>query len=291
MKITVPAPAKINLYLDVTSKMENGFHEIKSIMQTVSLSDTVIIQTSESGTQQINVYCSDPEIPSGEGNIAYKAAKLFFEYFNVSDISADIYIEKVIPHAAGLAGGSTDAAAVIYGLNAALGNIGSDAKLLEIAAKVGSDVPFCLTKKTALALSRGEKITSLPDMPDCYILVCSAGEQVSSASAYAKLDEIYGDFTSVDKNGADIDQLISSINNGDILGVCKNTFNIFESAVLLGCPKAKRIRERLTELGAEAAMMSGSGSSVFGIFTDAKKATNARNELNSFCKAFICRPQ
>lgn len=291
MRITVPAPAKINLYLDVIGKMENGFHQIKSVMQTVSLADTVIIQTERSDPSHISVNCSAPDIPSGEGNIAFKAARLFFERFCIADVSADIYIQKVIPHSAGLAGGSTDAAAVLYGLNASLGYIASEEELLAVAAMVGSDVPFCLTKKTALTLSRGEEITPLSDMPDCHILICSAGEQVSTASAYARLDEIYGDFTSVERNGADINALISAINNGDILGVCSNTFNIFESAVFDTCPKAKDIRDRLLALGANTAMMSGSGSSVFGIFTDSKNAAKAKSQLDGFCKTFICRPQ
>lgn len=291
MRITVPAPAKINLYLDIAAKMENGFHSIKSVMQTVSLSDTVIIDAEKTDSPYVNVSCSDSDIPSGKGNIAYKAATLFFERFHISDVSADIHIEKIIPHSAGLAGGSTDAAAVLYGLNSLLGNIASEAELLGIAAEVGSDVPFCLAKKTALTLSRGEDITPLSDMPDCYILICSASEQVSTASAYAKLDGIYGDFSSIDRKGTDINAMIASINNKDINGVCKNLFNIFEAAVLDDCPKAKELRERLLILGAKGAMMSGSGSSVFGIFTDSKTAKNAKAELDGFCKAFICRPQ
>lgn len=290
MKITVNAPAKINLYLDVVSRLENGFHGIESIMQTVSLCDKVTV-TAECGKEPaISVCCNVPEVPQDERNIAYKAARLYLDSFGITGCSVDIKIEKSIPVCAGLAGGSTNAAAVLTALNSLFGGRATDDALLECAARLGSDVPFCLTKGTMLTKGRGEAMTPVPPMPDCTLLICSSGESVSTAWAYGELDRLHGNFENCSKKS--IAPIINALDSGDIRSVTSNMYNIFEDAVFPLCPKAKESAKLLIKNGAAGAMMSGSGSSVFGIFTDRSAAENAKKALETDeRKVFLCRPQ
>lgn len=292
MKIKVSAPAKINLYLDVLWKLDNGFHNIQSTMQTVSLSDQITITAERSEETSIRVACTNPDIPSDERNIAWKAADLYLRTFCTEPMSVDVFIEKNIPVCAGLAGGSTDAAAVLIGLNSLLDERAGMIDLINCAAKLGSDVPFCLVKGTKITQKRGESMHSVPPMPDCLILICSSQESVSTAWAYGELDRIHNDFSDRRQMRDGIQSMIKGLQEQSLSGVTDNMYNIFEEAVLPLCPKAAKNRELLLEYGAVNAMMSGSGSAVFGIFTDRACAEAAKARLEGpDRKVFLCRPQ
>ncbi len=292
MKIKLDAPAKINLYLDVLWRLDNGFHNIQSIMQTVSLSDYVTVTVEKSENNVVRIACSNRNIPQDEHNIAWKAADLYLRTFGINGYSVDIYIDKNIPVCAGLAGGSTDAAAVLLALNALFEEKAGMIELIDCAAKLGSDVPFCLVKGTKITQKRGEQMSSVPPLPDCTILICSSGESVSTAWAYGELDRIHNDFSDRRKMRDNIQSMIAGLKQGDIKAVTDNMYNIFEEAVFPECPKAAKTKKLLLENGADNAMMSGSGSAVFGIFKDRTKAEKAKKILESGDrKVFLCRPQ
>ena len=267
-KISIQGYAKINLFLDVLSKYKNGYHEVNTVMQTVSLCDTVLITEKESG---ITVLCDSAGVPCDEKNLAYRAAELFYDKTGMPR-GVLIEIEKKIPVAAGLAGGSADAAATILGLNELYGFPLSKSELLSLGAVLGADVPFCMMCGTAFADGRGDNLNSLSDLVDCYIVVAKEGEGVSTPWAYGELDRIYRDFEYGEKNGNSARALIAALDRGDIDGVCKNTKNIFEDAVIPYRPSVKALKSTLIEGGALAAMMSGSGTAVFGIFNDKSRA-------------------
>ncbi len=292
MKIKIDAPAKINLYLDVLWRLDNGFHNIQSIMQTVTLSDFVTVTVEKTEKNSVHVACSNPDIPQDERNIAWKAADLYLRTFGINGYSVDIYIDKNIPVCAGLAGGSTDAAAVLLALNSLFGEKAGMLELIDCAALLGSDVPFCLVKGTKITQKRGEHMDSVPPIPDCTILICSSGESVSTAWAYGELDKIHNDFSDRRKMRDNIQSMIAGLKQCDIKAVTDNMYNIFEEAVFPVCPKAEATKKLLLEKGADNAIMSGSGSAVFGIFTDRTKAEKAKKSLESSeRKVFLCRPQ
>lgn len=246
--ITLTAPAKINLTLDVTERRADGYHTISSIMQSVSLSDTVYISKAEA---VISVDCSDNSLPCGEGNIAYKAAREFFSYAGITG-GASIKIEKQIPTEAGLGGGSTDAAAVIVGLNELFGSHLSPEQLCEIGTKVGADVPFCTVGGTKLCQGIGEIISYVPSLENCFIVIAKGKNGISTKKAYSKID-------SLETKTADI-----SLYDGSISSVKKVGGNIFEQvSENEDIPKLKKL---MAECGAEYTAMSGSGSAVFGLF-------------------------
>ncbi len=246
--ITLTAPAKINLTLDVTGRRADGYHTISSIMQSVSLSDTVYISKAEVG---ISVDCSDSSIPCGERNIACKAAREFFSYAGITG-GAYVKIEKHIPTEAGLGGGSADAAAVIVGFNELFGTHLSLEQLCEIGAKVGADVPFCIVGGTKLCKGIGEIISYVPPLENCFIVIAKGKSGVSTKEAYAKIDRL-------ETQAADI-----SLYNGSLASVKKIGGNIFEQVTENeDVPKLKKI---IADCGAEYTAMSGSGSAVFGLF-------------------------
>lgn len=274
------AYAKINLFLDIDSKRHDGYHNIISVMQSVSLCDTVTVEYCECEQKIIEISCNNPEIPLGEKNIAYKAADFFLDSGHVK-----IHIEKRIPAAAGLAGGSTDAAAVITLLNELTGNKKSSGELLSIGAKIGADVPFCILGGTKLAMGIGEKLIDFKPMPSCHMIVACMGDGVSTPQAYSALDTIFEDFTSYKSKK----ELLSLLE--DEKTYYNGMFNIFESAVIPLRPAVQRIKDTLTGHGAEFSMMSGSGPSVFGIFTSKEKATLAFDTLVRMgANAHLCRP-
>lgn len=246
--ITITAPAKINLTLDITGRRADGYHTISSIMQSVSLSDTVYISKAEAA---ISVDCSDSSIPCGERNIACKAAREFFSYAGITG-GASIKIEKQIPTEAGLGGGSTDAAAVIVGLNELFDTHLWLEQLCEIGAKVGADVPFCTVGGTKLCKGIGEIISYVPPLENCFIVIAKGKSGISTKEAYAKID-------SLETQTADI-----SLYDGSLASVKKIGGNIFEQvAENEDVPKLKKL---MAEYGAEYTAMSGSGSAVFGLF-------------------------
>lgn len=276
------ANAKINLYLDVVSLREDGFHDIKSVMHTVSLCDEISVKYFPSKTSSIKLFVAGNRfLPTDAKNLAYRAAALFLEKASVT-AGIEISMRKNIPVAAGLAGGSADAAAVLKAMNKIFGKLFSDKALSAIAAELGSDIPFCLYGKTALCEGRGEIMTKLPDSLKAHFVIAVGNEHVSTPAAYKRLDEIYSSFDGTVKTDGDAyySNLISDMKDGSLTQ--NGLFNVFEAAVLPICPNSEKIKQQLKELGAEASLMSGSGPSVFGVFkneTDARRAEKKLREL------------
>lgn len=273
------AYAKINLYLDVLTKREDGFHDIKTVMHTVSLSDevTVSVKRSDRRTVRLSVV-GHPKLPTDSRNLAYRAAELFLSE-TLTNAEVDIKLIKRIPVAAGLAGGSTDAAAVLRALNRAFKRPLTEKRLLALSAQLGSDVPYCLIGGTALCYGRGERMERLPENLDLKLVVAIADEYVSTPMAYAELDRIFEDFKAPRDSAHEhaLAAVIESASSGILPS--GELYNIFENAVFKTCFKAETIKSRMLELGATHALMSGSGPSVFGIFENEQVAASAVAEL------------
>jgi 4-diphosphocytidyl-2-C-methyl-D-erythritol kinase len=271
--VEIQAPAKINLYLDVTGKRADGYHELISLMCPIRVHDTVRLSfgsVKAAGTD-INISCSHPDVPSGPANIAHKAAKAFFAQTGLSAPLA-IEINKQIPVGAGLGGGSSNAAAVLTGLNTFFNKPLSRQNLLDVALGIGADVPFFLFGKPAIARGIGEKLTFFAGLPRLAIILIYPGIPVSTAEIYKKLNlaltktkKIHTKF--IFKSGWDAD-------------LPKRLYNALEPVAMQLCPEIKTARQALINCGAAGALMSGSGSSVFGIFTDAGQAGQAFNQLS-----------
>ncbi len=277
--IKVKAYAKINLTLDVVGKMPNGYHEVKMLMQSVSLADTVTVRKSESG---IVLHCDKEGVPLNEKNTAYKAAKLFLEKSGISS-GVDITIEKAIPMQAGMAGGSADAAGVLYAMERLFDNPLKTDDLLDIAEKVGADVPFCFLGGTMLALGIGEILCDAPEMPDCYIAIVKPNENVSTASAYALVDSCENLMR------PDTDAALKALKKKELKALAKEMRNVFEQAT--GTEKTLKIKDALVKHGALGAIMTGSGSAVFGVFEDRESAEKAISDSEfSDCETYIATP-
>ncbi len=260
------ANAKINLYLDVIARRDDGFHDIKTVMHSISLADTVTVVYEPSRETDIKLYISGNKfLPTDGRNLAVKAAQLFLARAGNTG-AVKITLTKSIPIAAGLAGGSSDAAAVLRAMNRLFGKMFTDRALSLMGAELGSDIPYCLIGGTALCEGRGEIITRLPSDIRLYTVVAVADERMSTPVAYSALDGMYSDFDGSRKTGGDAHyaRLIEEISRGELDG--GGLFNIFEEAVLPLCPRAAEIKAELLALGAYAAQMSGSGPSVFGLF-------------------------
>ncbi len=273
------AYAKINLFLDVISKRDDGFHEIKTVMHSVSLADEITVIYTPSAVTNIRLFVSGNRyIPSDAKNLAFAAAKLYLEEAGLR-ANIEIKLKKNIPVSAGLAGGSTDAAAVLRAMNKLFGRIFTEAKLGYLAGRIGSDVPFCLYGKTALCEGRGEIMTKLPDTLKLHLVVAVGSEYVSTPEAYSALDKLYSNF----------DGSVKSCAEGNFLNLMKvfsgtqinqgALFNIFEGAVIPKCPGAYHLKKELLRLGAVGALMSGSGPSVYGIFETESAAKEAAEKL------------
>ena len=273
------AYAKVNLYLDVLSKREDGFHDIKTVMHTVSLCDevTVAVKPSAKPIVKINVL-GHGKLPTDSRNLAVRAAELFLNS-TLTTAEVNIRLVKKIPVSAGLAGGSTDAAAVLRALNKAFKRPLTEKRLLELAAELGSDVPYCLLGGTALCLGRGELINRLPEKLSLHFVIAISGEYVSTPRAYQTLDSLYSDFKCVrdDDSTASFDSVMSAVVSGKFEDA--KTFNIFENAILSSCFEAESIKTKMIELGATHVLMSGSGPSVFGIFNDRASAEMAKEQF------------
>lgn len=271
------AYAKINLYLDVLAKREDGFHEVKTIMHTVSLSDEVTVSVRHSDRTTLSLTVSgDCRLPTDSRNLALKAAELFL---STTLTSAEVHIKLVkrIPIAAGLAGGSSDAAAVLRALNKAFKRPLTEKRLLSLAAQLGSDVPYCLLGGTALCCGRGERIERLPGKLNLYVVIAISDEHVSTPFAYTELDRLYSNFEveREDDRECCYNAISASIASGKLFD--SNLYNIFENAIFPKYNRAEHIKLRMFELGATHALMSGSGPSIYGIFTDISSAEHARD--------------
>ena len=275
-KIKLYANAKINLFLDIDSIRDNGYHNIKSIMQSVSLCDVITLEYEESKEKSITVICNKEGIPTDSRNIAYKAADRLLDSGNVT-----ITIEKNIPSPAGLAGGSADAAAVIYGLSKIANIDKSESEIMSIAARIGADVPFCLVGGNKRISGIGEIMEDGENIKESYVLVAIKGEGVSTPAAYAMLDEKYERFVNYSGN----EENAYSALKGD----GGNLFNIFEEVILPIRPHALEIKEKMIEEGARFSLMSGSGPSVFGIFDSEDAMLCAKKSLEEIgAEVYTC---
>lgn len=252
------AYAKLNISLDVSRAREDGYHDMLMVMQSVSLADELKLELNGSGS--IKASCNLPYIPRGDDNLAVKAVRLLLEKTSNGKLGADIRIEKTIPVGAGMAGGSTDAAAAIRACNRELGSPLGESELLELAAKTGSDVPFCLIGGTALAQGRGELLTELPDFPDCCFVIAKPEFSISTPEFFRALDSIKL------RMHPDTDGIISALEAGDLKNICRRMYNVFEDVPDRRLRAVSEIKSALSEAGSLGAIMTGTGSAVFGIF-------------------------
>ena len=262
-EITLKALAKINLGLDVIRRREDGYHEVSMVMQTIHLYDP-----------GIHIRSNLNFLPVNENNLVYKAGKLLMDEFGITD-GVDVNLEKRIPVAAGMAGGSTDAASMLYGMNRIFDLGLSRRQLMERGVQIGADVPYCIMRGTALAQGIGEKLSQLPPMVKCPVLIAKPSVSVSTKFVYQnlKLDE--------NTNHPDIDALISAIKKKDFPEICTKMGNVLESVTIPNYPVIAEIKEKMMEAGAAHAMMSGSGPTVFGLFEDEETAQRARDVMKA----------
>lgn len=277
-QIFLKACAKLNLFLDIAGKRGDGYHLIKSVMQSVDIFDRVKVAKADG----ISVKCSESSL-DGENNLAYKAAALFFEQTGIRG-GAEIYIEKRIPMQAGMAGGSADAAAVLRGLNAIYEANLSDEELCAMGAKLGADVPFSLCGGTMLCEGIGEALSPLPELPDCAFVIVKPEIGMSTAESY----RIYDEHTAAGFEHGDFSAMSTALEAADISTVGKALYNALECTV----PESVlKIKSALLGAGALGALMTGSGTAVFGIFESIEKAAEASTALSAdYDNIFIARP-
>lgn len=270
-KLEIKAYAKINLGLDVVRRLKNGYHEVKMVMQTVGIYDVL---TFEKAVEGIVVTTDSGELPTDENNLIYKAARLMKERFGIEE-GVRIHLQKNIPIAAGMAGGSTDAASTLKGMRDLFELECSDEELKEIGVKIGADVPYCVMGGTALAEGIGEKLTALKAAPDCVLLVAKPDINVSTKFVYEHLDA-----RGVSRH-PDIDGMVEAIEEGSLQGVVERMENVLESVTIPAHPIIDTIKSRMKELGAVNSLMSGSGPTVFGIFENKELAQKAYEQIKS----------
>ena len=262
--------AKINLGLDVLGKREDGYHEVRMIMQTIRMYDQLDMRKSvEPG---IHLTTNKKYIPVDENNLVWRAAKLMMDTCGIIE-GVSIHLHKVIPVAAGMAGGSSDAAATLVGMNRLFHCGLSKEKLMELGVQIGADVPYCVLRGTALAEGIGEKLTVLPPMPDCWILIGKPGISVSTKYVYTTLD------LNTNTVHPDIDGMKKALEDGNLYGITERMGNVLQDVTIPAYPEVERIKEQMKALGAVNAMMSGSGPTVFGIFDNEEKAQKACQKL------------
>lgn len=269
-EMKIRALAKINLGLDVVRRREDGYHEVRMIMQTIRLYDRLSLKKLRK--PEIKVKTNLYYLPENENNLVYKAAKLLQEEFQIKE-GIHIDLKKFIPVAAGMAGGSSDAAAVLYGMNKMFRLGLSQQDLMERGVKLGADVPYCIMRGTVLAEGIGEELTPLPPAPVCKVLIAKPPISVSTKFVYEnlKLDE--------HTLHPDIDALVKDIQIGNLHGLASHMGNVLESVTIPNYPVIALIKEQMIKGGALNAMMSGSGPTVFGLFEDAGKAEEAYRSM------------
>lgn len=270
MEIVRQANAKINLGLDVLRKREDGYHEVKMIMQMVNLHDTLTFTDRED--EEIHIITNHGKLPCDENNLIYKAAMVFFEEIH-KRIGVDIILEKRIPIAAGMAGGSTDAAATLLALNEMTGYPLTVERLQEIAVRIGADVPYCVLGKTALSEGIGEILTVLPTPPAAHLLIAKPDIDVSTAFVYRNLH-----LDTLEKH-PDIDGMADALKRGDLKGITDRMENVLESVTIPAYPIIREIKELSMQEGALNALMSGSGPTVFAVYEDEQCAQKAARKV------------
>lgn len=285
------ANAKINLYLNVVGKRENGYHDIVSVMQTVSLCDLITLDFYPTSHTSVTLTASgNGEMPTDCRNLAWRAAERYLASTGLCG-EVRISIEKHIPMAAGLAGGSADAAAVLRGLNRLCGNRLSTKALCEVGASLGADIPFCIIGGGALVEGIGERLESTASMPDTPLVVACMGEGVSTPWAYGKLDGRYQNFANALQDDPRPMRILRAMEQPEILTACADFYNIFEEVVPTVQPHVERLKNAMLEHGAVRAMMSGSGPSVFGVFRSRHEAEKTADALQKMgAAAFACHP-
>lgn len=275
--------AKLNLTLDVLGKREDSYHDLQSVMQTISIRDDVEIDVGTGKPWKL--YCSVEGIPTDEHNLAWKAAKVYFDTMDKDPEGIEIRITKRIPSGAGMGGGSADAAAVLRALNRHYGNPLSILALAELGAQVGSDVPFCTLCGTAMVEGRGEILRKLPDMPDCVFVICKPEFSVSTPELYQKIDEV-----AIAKR-PDNRAMESALLAGDLGKVAENVFNVFDPVVTSEHLELNYIKSIFNSYGAVGYQMTGSGSAVFAIMPSFEYAAVACNMLkDNYPQVFIAKP-
>ena len=283
-QLVMEAKAKINLSLDVLGKRADGYHEVRMIMQSLDLCDTVTVTKSEADgitlTSNLNF------IPTDERNLAYKAARMMIEEFQIKE-GVTIDLVKRIPVAAGMAGGSTDGAAVLVAMSRLFDLSLTDSQLMERGVRLGADVPYCIMGGTALSEGIGEVLSPLPPMPECYFVIAKPGVSVSTKYVYEQIDSV-----GVNEH-PDTDGMIHAIREGSLDGVSSRLCNVLEAVTITVHPEIQEIKTFLKEQGAKNALMSGSGPTVFGIFQEKDAAKRAADKLKKTGLAkqiFVARP-
>ncbi|MCI8365516.1 MAG: 4-(cytidine 5'-diphospho)-2-C-methyl-D-erythritol kinase [Eubacterium sp.] len=277
----INAPAKINLGLDVIRRREDGYHEVKMIMQSIRLFDRLTLAKSKN--KGIHLTTNLGFLPVNEDNLVYKSARLLMDEFNI-DTGVSIQLDKRIPVAAGMAGGSTDAASCLLAMNRLFDLKLSDQQLMERGVTLGADIPYCIMKGTALSEGIGEILSPLPDAPDCYVLIAKPGFHVSTKFVYTnlKLDD--------KTEHPNIDHMIDCIQKNDLQDLCDSMANILETVTIPEHPEIADIKKTMLEQGALGSLMSGSGPTVFGIFDDLDKAKAAKEKCRKLpyrCFVFV----
>ena len=275
--------AKINLTLDVLGKRSDGYHDIQSVMQTISIRDDVEIDVDTDKPWTLS--CDKDDVPTDESNLAWKAAKVFYEQTKLETTGLAIRITKRIPMQAGLGGGSADAAAVLRALNRHYGDPLSILALAELGSLVGSDVPFCTLCGTAMVEGRGERLRKLPDMPDCCFVVCKPDFSSSTPELYKKIDE-----TAIAKR-PDHQAMESALLAGDLAKVAENVYNVFDPVVTQDHLELNYIKSIFNSYGSVAQQMTGSGSAVFAIVPDFEFAAVVCSMLkDNYPQVYIAKP-
>ncbi|OME75812.1 4-(cytidine 5'-diphospho)-2-C-methyl-D-erythritol kinase [Paenibacillus sp. FSL A5-0031] len=275
MKIYEKAPAKINLLLDVLRKRDDGYHEVEMIMTMVDLADR--LEMEELPRDTIIISSQVGYIPLDEKNLAFQAARLIKDRYDVKQ-GVYIHLDKKIPVAAGLAGGSSDAAAALRGLNRLWKLEIPEDELCKLGAELGSDVPFCVTGGTAIARGRGEKLEHIANPPQCWVVLAKPPINVSTA-------DVYGRFRANElKEHPSISNMVGALERGSFADICEGLGNVLEKVTLDVHPEVMQLKESMIRLGADGVLMSGSGPTVFGLVSKEAKLPRIYNGLRGFCK-------
>ena len=285
-KISVLAPAKINLYLNVGARRSDGYHDLETVMQTVSLFDRLeVTKCLPSEKNEIRLFCRNMKIPSDENNLVYRAAVAFFEEAKIEKYNVEFLLEKRIPCEAGLGGGSSDAAATVLALDRLYHTAMSLETMCKIGVRLGADVPFCMKKGTVYATGVGEIMESAPPMPDCaFVIAMPKGKGISTGAAYQALDAL-----PPDENAVSFTDFKKAVSACDLKMIANLLYNKFEAVTPEKTGSAK-LRKMLLEMGAMGARMSGSGTAVFGIYPHIGAARKAKAELEDLAEVFVCEP-
>ena len=277
------AYAKLNISLDVGKRREDGFHEMTMVMQSISLADAVTVTLNDTG--RVRARTSLPFIPGDERNLAVKAALCYLEAIGRQGQGAWIEIQKAVPVGAGMGGGSSDAAAVLRAMNGLFDHALSTAELEQLSCAVGSDVAFCVAGGTALATGRGEKLEALPSLPDCAFVVCKPEFSISTPELFRKLDQMSL------RRHPDTAGLLAAIREGQLGQICRRMYNVFEDVDDRRMRTVADIKSRLLDAGALGAVMTGTGSAVFGVFSPGQALEGVcallRKEYG-FCESAVC---